>query len=127
MKKINILKFKRGETLDLTNDPEVCCNVIECSKDRFTLKEFKLITGHDDTLPYSAILCVNGKPVCHCVNDGWGGTTEMHPLDAQSRALMASVCVKISKYKWSFQEIERPLKLDFIADTLASSLARGGN
>ena len=124
-KRINIFKFKKNEAIDLTNTPEVDCNAIECGKDRFTLKEFKVQVGHDDSLPYTAILCVNGKSICRCLNDGWGGQTEMTPLDAQSRALMASVQVKIAKYKWSFHGTEFVLDLDFIADTLAISMSHG--
>lgn len=124
-KRVNIFKFKKNEAIDLSTSPERGCNAIECGKDRFTLKDFKLQDGHDDSLPYSAILCFNGKPVCHCLNDGWGGMTEMKPLDAQTRALMVNIELNISKYKWGYKGTEFALDLEFIANTLACSLANG--
>ena len=123
MIKLKIFKFKQGKTVDLTHTPEFGCNVIECGKDRFTLKDFKIQDGHDDSLPYSATLCINGNPICKCVNDGWGGTTEMTPFDIKTMVIMASVQLNISRYKWSFHGTEFALKLDFIADTLACSLS----
>lgn len=125
MKKLKIFKFKQGQTLDLTNSPEFGCNVIECGKNRFTLRDFKIQEGHDDSLPYSAILCINDKPICQCLNDGWGGMTEMKPLDAQSKALMASCQITLSKYKWKYRSTEFVLDLEFIANSLACTLSNG--
>ena len=50
------------------------CNV---AGHEFSLKEFKEINGHDDSLPYEAILCCDGKPLCSVLNDGWGGPTNV--------------------------------------------------
>ena len=122
MKKKEILKFGKNKVLDLTNSIEVGCNVIECGRDRFTLQEFKLQDGHDDSLPYSALLCLNDKPICRCINDGWGGETEMQALDAQTKVIMASAMTNLRKFKWSYMETIFELKLDFIADTLACGL-----
>ena len=124
-KRVNIFRFKQNDFVDLTHTPEHGCNVIQCGKDKYTLSNFKLQEGHDDSLPYSAILCINKKPVCKCVNDGWGGQTELMPLDIRSEAIMASAAVSLSKYGWKFHGTEFELKLDFIADTLAISASKG--
>ena len=124
-KRVKILKFPNNKVLRLTNTSEADCNVIECGKDRFTLQEFQLQHGHDDSLPYYAKLCLNGKPICTCLNDGWGGQTDLRPLDNQMREVMTSMEIALSKFKWSFGGIEFPLSIDFIADTLACSLANG--
>lgn len=125
MKRVKIFRFKQNDFIDLSHTPECGCNVIQCGKDKYTLSNFKLQDGHDDSLPYSAILCLNKKPVCKCVNDGWGGQTELTPLDIQAKAVMASASVTLSKYGWKFRGTEFGLKLDFIADTLAISASRG--
>ncbi len=39
------------------------------------LRNYKMIAGHDDTLPYQAIMYINGKKAAVCMNDGWGGET----------------------------------------------------
>ena len=112
-------RFCQNKVVDLSNSPEHMCNVIECGRDKFTLSTFKLQDGHDDSLPYSAILCINGTPLCKCLNDGWGGTTEMTPLGADKAIKMKSLDLHLSKFKWAFKGTEFQLKLDFIADTLA--------
>jgi hypothetical protein len=122
MKRLKIFKFKKGQVVDLTTSPEYGCNAIECGRDRFTLRDFKLQDGHDDSIPYSAILCVNDKPICKCFNDGWGGQTEMTPLDVRSKAMMAGVTLNLSKYQWGFHGTTFNVRIDFIADTLACGL-----
>ncbi len=117
MIKVKILKFVKTKPTDISNNE--LFNVIECGKDRYTLKECRLIEGHDDTLPYTAKLCLNGKPVCSCFNDGWGGVTEIKPLDIRSKAILSSMCLKVGQYKLSCNGTEFPLDVEFIADTLA--------
>lgn len=127
MRKVKVFKFIYGKTMNLDASPECDANVIVCGHDRFTLSRFKLQDGHDDSLPYSANLCVNGIEICHCLNDGWGGQTEMTPFDALTKAKFASLWNKISaNYKCSSHGIEFPLTLDFIADTLAITHANNG-
>lgn len=41
-----------------------------------SLKSVKEQIGHDDTLPYSAILYIDKKKVAIIFNDGWGGETQ---------------------------------------------------
>ena len=119
MKKNKIFKFKKNGVNDLTHTPEFGCNIIECGNDRFTLTDFKLQEGHDDSLPYTAILRINGKPICKCINTGWGEQTAINPLDIQCGAIMASVSNKLSKYEWQYHGTIFSLGLYFIADTLA--------
>ena len=121
MKRVKIFKFKKNDVVDLTHTPEFGCNVIQCGKDKYTLTDYKPQEGHDDSLPYSAILCLNNQPICKCLNDGWGGSTELTPVDIRAKAVMASADITLSKFKWSFRTTEMHLTLDFIADTLAIS------
>lgn len=123
MKNLKIFKFKKITPTDLTDSPEFACDAIEVGRNRFTLKDFKLQEGHDDSIPYTAILYMNDKPVCKCFNDGWGGITELTALDATSKALMASSVITVGKCKWSYRGTEFDLTLDFIADTLACGAA----
>jgi len=118
---MKIFKFPKTRVIDLTETPERFCNVIECGRDRFTLKDFKLQDGHDDSIPYSATLCVNGKPLCKCVNDGWGGVTELTAIDIAATASMASLNINLPKFRWSYRGTEFGVTLDFIADVLAST------
>ena len=123
MKKLKIFKFGKNKVVDLSHTPEFGCNAIECGRDRYTLSEFKVQEGHDDSLPYSATLCLNGKPICKCFNDGWGGKTGMQALDNQTKVIMTSIENNLRNFKWSFHGTEFCLKLDFIADALACSLS----
>ena len=46
--------------------------------DRYTvsLKNFRIIPGHDDSLPYHASVVINGEVVGTITNDGWGGQSD---------------------------------------------------
>lgn len=120
-KRVRILKFKKNGYINLDSTPEFDCNVIQCGKDRFTLREFQLQYGHDDSLPYTAILCLNDNPVCRCTNDGWGGLTEIKPLDIKASAILKSIEGNIKNYGWSYMGTKFQLALEFIADTLAET------
>lgn len=47
----------------------------------FTLKNFHRVNGHDDSLPYTATIYVNGKRTFNAFNDGWGGETNFQTID----------------------------------------------
>lgn len=117
--KVKELKFNKKKPLDLTTDMEVGCDVITCDKNSFTMRDFRKQEGHDDSLPYTGLLCYNGKPICRCTNDGWGGQTEITPLGASEMAILASIKVSLKNYKWEYHKTIFDLKIDFIADTLA--------
>lgn len=119
MKRVRTFKFKKNGYVDLDGTPEYMCNVIKCGDDKYTLRDFKLIEGHDDSLPYSATLCINGKPICKCFNDGCGGDTQLTPINIQSEVIMKSAKVMLSKFGWISKGIKFQLDLTFIADTLA--------
>lgn len=50
-------------------------NTVKLGGHEITLKNCKEQIGHDDSLPYSARLFIDGKIVCSLYNDGWGGET----------------------------------------------------
>jgi hypothetical protein len=90
--------------------------IIKFMGDVFTLKGFRINMGHDDSLPFQAVLCINGKETAECYNDGWGGPTNIHPLSLEKReslyaidALLKNYTYTDSKYnltsKWSIEEI----------------------
>lgn len=118
MIKKRVFKFLKGLN-DLNRNGEGYCNIIQCGSTRFTLKDFKRQEGHDDSLPYTAIFCVDGKPLCRCVNTGWGEQTEITPLDISCKARMAALSMTLSNYKWTYADGVFPLTIQFIADTLA--------
>ena len=121
--KSNVLKFLKNKN-NIIDIDGIIYDVVQCDKNKFTIRDFKLQEGHDDSLPYTAILCNNGKPLCSCFNDGNGGTTTITPLDAMSKAIMTSISLKF-KESFSFKtkdckdDVEIPVTLDFIADILA--------
>ena len=121
--KANVLKFLKNKNTIIDIDNTIY-DVVQCDKNKFTIRDFKLQEWHDDSLPYTAILCNNGKPLCSCFNDGYGGTTSITPLDAMSKAIMTSISLKL-KESFSFRtkdckdDVEIPVTLDFIADILA--------
>ena len=119
--KIKELKFNKKKPLDLSNDAEVGCDVITCDKSVFTMRDFRKQSGHDDSLPYTALLCHNGKAICRCTNDGWGGETQITPVGTAERAILTSIELSLKKYKWQYGKTIFDLKIDFIADTLANT------
>lgn len=114
-----VLNFKENDFVDLTFPINYGYNTIQCGKDKYTLKDFKLQNGHDDSLPYSAILCVNDKPICSCLNDGWGGLTEIIPINVHSRDMLEKINKNLSSYGWQHKGRKFHLVLDFVADLLA--------
>lgn len=110
-----VLEFIKGITLNLTDDSSLY-RIVKCGDDVFTLKDYRRQFGHDDSLSFRAILCCNGKELCECFNDGWGGETMITPTDA---TLYDEVCARLKgNYKWSFWGVECNVRLPFIADTL---------
>ena len=49
---------------------------IEIGGHTISLKSVKEQVGHDDSLPYAAILYIDNKKVAIIFNDGWGGETQ---------------------------------------------------
>lgn len=43
------------------------------------MRKFTNVHGHDDSLPFTAELWVNHKPIAQCFNDGWGGECQITP------------------------------------------------
>lgn len=120
--KIKSLKFDKKKPLSLDNNEEDMAEVIEVGKNnKFTMRDYHPQEGHDDSLPYVGILCNNGKPLCKCFNDGWGGQTEITPLGVQEGAILKSLQNKIGEYKWTFRGTEFDLDIYFIADILAQT------
>ena len=102
---------------DLSNNPEVGANIIKVGKLKFTMKDFKRVDGHDDTLSYSAILCVDKKPLARCYNDGYGGQTEINYISDD----INEVEKIIAGYQWKYGKMKFDLCLEFIADILAQT------
>jgi hypothetical protein len=47
---------------------------------KLTLTKVRKVRGHDDSLPFDAILLADGKPVAELFDDGWGGEVQIHWL-----------------------------------------------
>lgn len=121
MKKSKTFEFRLGVINNLDCSPECGSTLIVVGKHSFTLKDFELQHGHDDSLPYSAILCDNGQELCRCTNDGWGGETDIVALDDNAYTLLEKIGDELNDYKWSFRGSEFNLDITFIADTIALS------
>lgn len=107
---------------DLTHSPKFMANRIRVGNGVdslvFTMIDCHEVAGHDDTLPYEGTLVVNGTPMYHCFNDGWGGETEI-TLDRNYADYNTRVENIIHQFKWKYGKCIFDLKLDFIADILA--------
>ena len=120
MKKVT-LKLQKGVNSDAVLEEIV--NEVVCGDYKFTIKDFMIIPGHDDSLPYYAVLYLNGKPFCRCLNDGWGGETNLEPIKGHTYDELKSINEEIKDYKWAFKNHIFDYSLNFIADILADSEA----
>lgn len=111
------LVFKGESSCTTLKDNEVYSSV-KVGNMKFALHNFREVEGHDDTFPYVGDLFCNGEKICHCFNDGWGGTTSM---EVYNKSLFNFVKEKVMNYKWKDEKYpyEITLTIDFIADTLA--------
>ena len=101
---------------DLSNRPEVGANIVKVGKLKFTMKDYRFNPyGHDDSLAYSATLCVDKKPLAHCHNDGYGGETNIEYINEEVKEIENT----ITNYQWKYAKTKFDLRLDFIADILA--------
>ena len=109
----------------MTNDK--LYTIVRFRDNVFTLKNFRINMGYDDSLPFQAILCINGIEMAECYNDGWGGPTNIRPLIGK-RILLDAIDDELKDYmntnskcnltsKWSIEEI---------VDTLSYENARIG-
>lgn len=118
--KLVALKFVQGIPLSLEGLDMNSYNAVECRKDRYTLSHIKFFDNMgDEGIAFTAILNHNGKPVCRVSNDGNGGIAIPEALDIKSKAIMASVGVKLKNFSWTIGEHEEVLTINWIADTLA--------
>ncbi len=116
-----IFTIKKGFN-DLENTYGVFA--IQFGDKKFTLKNFRLQIGHDDSLPYAAILCVNNKPICQCLNDGWGGETELTPVGKTTYDDIKQLQDEVKECKWGCgKHHDFDITLDFIADIIACNEA----
>lgn len=49
----------------------------------FQLCSFKIIDGHDDSIPFSGNLYANGIKIGEALNDGWGSDAEFYRTNAK--------------------------------------------
>lgn len=88
---------------------------------KFALKKVIEQIGHDDTLPYAAILYINNKKVALIFNDGWGGETQYSQIYENSLLQKAEVAIKGLPYPNTPMDdiddnINSMLKLNYVID-----------
>ncbi len=80
--------------------------------DRYSLKGYKEIEGHGDSATFSAKICLDGKPLMHAGNNGWGGSNEYHPLSMDTgyrEALDAfTTAVKAWAKQFGYENMQEP-------------------
>ena len=91
---------------------------------KISLKSVKEQVGHDDTLPYAAILYIDNKKVAIIFNDGWGGDTQYSQIFNNDLLQQAEKDVKDLPYpKMPYEDVsEFDLKVQnvlTIADIIA--------
>lgn len=110
--------FTKSKIKDLSGSPELGATTIKVGQFKFTMQDYHYNPyGHDDTLSYSAILCVNDKPLAHCSNDGWGGMSDISYLPQVDTTIEN----EIKTYQWKYKNIKINLNLSMIADILAET------
>lgn len=101
--------------------------IIKFNDETFTLKKFRVNMGNDDTLPFQAILCVNGKEFAECFNDGWGGATTIRVLNREKnweRFKKLDNKLKECTYENSNYDYSFNWDIETIVNTLADEMAR---
>lgn len=86
---------------------------------KFTLKSVKEQVGHDDTLPYAAMLYINNKKVAIVFNDGWGGETQYSQIFENDLLEKAEEAIKGLPYPITPMgdiDDEINLKLNYVID-----------
>lgn len=94
---------------------------IKCDKMVFTMRMFQDCIGHDDSLPYFAILYVDNVPTYECFNDGWGGETDIKVLDHAKDEQVAKAIEGKKFYFDGYKKVTIDLKVWHIADFLADT------
>ena len=90
----------------------------------FSIKGFKEIAGHDDSLPYQAKIYMNGKCIGTASNDGWGGPTNIYTSNANELERLGQAEKFLCENNFTENTYYGPLKVDsveFIADILADN------
>jgi len=116
------LRFTK-KPLDLSGDKDFGVTIVAVDNLRFFMRNFKNIIGHDDSTPYTGELWVKSvdnelKPtkLCECMNDGWGGTTDM----TETSSMYLEIKQKVSQFQWKYgSKTKIYVTLDLIADMLA--------
>ena len=86
-------------------------------KYKITLKCFRQVRGHDDSLPFTAKMYVNNKPFCEAYNDGWGGSAMLTIINKE---LFAMIDNEVIKYAIIYDKKEiGKYTLSDVADELA--------
>lgn len=125
--KICVLDLNKNKVVDFKEIENEFYNVIKVGDNVFTITKCKRIDGHDDSLPYTATLCLNGKEYARCFNDGWGAPTDIYPLDGNIKR-KDSINDDLKQYKWCYGSItkginEKQMLLDWSIDLIVDTLA----
>ena len=113
---------------DLSNDADMVCTIVKIGGInglKFTMKNFKRIYGHDDSMPYMADLYLGKEHVAQCHNDGWGGDTHIYWVNTFDAERRAEVLQEVRKHKWCFKMPNEKkmyhitLNMSFVADLLS--------
>lgn len=106
---------------------KVIKKTIVLGKYKFSMKNFREVYGHDDSLPYNGDVYVNGTKFAKCFNDGWGGDTNYNYADGIDNDFVQDVLDEIAKYEFRYAEIKIApgviLKFDLTLSHLADKLA----
>jgi hypothetical protein len=81
------------------------------------LKNFRLISGHDDSLPFEADMYCNGRFICHCWNDGWGADACVKP-NIDELALFVEVQKEVNNTSGLFERQDWYYTIPIVCDLL---------
>lgn len=84
---------------------------------KIELRKFKRVMGHDDSIPYQGELWANNIHIANCWNDGWGGETNVEPLNIE---LFNDVAEVVCKTFGAFGIKTWQYTIPILADELAS-------
>lgn len=85
----------------------------------FTLTELKIYEGlSEETLAYSATLCIDGQPAFHCANRGTGGPDEIRRVGSISEEGLSAHLRNDPPYGLKLHEYSSPIE-DLVALLIA--------
>ena len=81
--------------------------------DKWSIKQYKVLNGHDDCESFSCKICLNNKPVALAFNSGHGGSNEIRAMGRENNENLDQFYADCKEWGKQFES-----KFDFELDSL---------